>query len=249
MVPLSPERETRGDDLDLRQLRHHTKNALQRLIGLIAETQGLQETPLGSRLAHDLEQRIFLSAAISNALFGLTRAPGSMHQRLESLCRSVVELLADPAQKIHLTVEVTGTCPIAQRVTVLRVAHELVGNAVRHGLHARATGQIDVRLDHARAVTTLMVRDDGWGCEPMAEIGEGLAVAHELSDQFGGTLCLISERGASDGNVSRRGTLARLELPTDADRRRDRPGQARSRAISSSSINSSPNFSARRSMP
>jgi two-component sensor histidine kinase len=239
MLTLSTETETGGDDLDLRQLRHHTKNALQRLIGLIAETQGLQETPVGVRLAHDLEQRIFLSAAISNALFGLTRAPGSMHERLESLCRSVVELLADPAQAIRLTVEVTGECPMAQRVTVLRVAHELVGNAVSHGLHARASGQIDVRLGQAGGVATLTVRDDGWGCDPAAEIGEGLDVARELSAQLGGTLRLTRDRG----------TLARLELPTETSQRLPRFDQARSSAISSSSTNASPSFSARRSMP
>ena len=68
-----------GQEIDLRQLRHHTKNTLQRIIALIAETPGLHDTPAGERIAQELQYRIGLSADISNALFGLTSAPGSGH--------------------------------------------------------------------------------------------------------------------------------------------------------------------------
>jgi hypothetical protein len=61
-----------GDDIDLRQLRHHTKNTLQRILGLIAQAPGLCDTPAGEKIAQELEYRIALSANISNALFGLT---------------------------------------------------------------------------------------------------------------------------------------------------------------------------------
>src|SRR4051794_32250236 len=65
-------------ELDLRQLRHHTKNTLQQIIGLLGETRELLETPEGEALVQELEHRIVLSAAISNALFGLTKAPAPM---------------------------------------------------------------------------------------------------------------------------------------------------------------------------
>src|SRR6478672_5720113 len=45
-------------ELDLRQLRHHTKNALQRIIGLISEIPGLYDTPAGEQIARELEHRI-----------------------------------------------------------------------------------------------------------------------------------------------------------------------------------------------
>lgn len=232
-----------ADEIDFRQLRHHTKNALQRIIGLIAEAPELQATPQGARLAHRLEQRICLSAAISNALFGLTHAPGPMADRLHGLCHSVVDLLADPAQTIQLDVTVTDDCPSDLRSTVLRVAHELVSNAVQHGMHARASGRIEVRLARDRSVAVLTVSDDGWGCEPNTPAGEGLSVSQGLAALCGGELRL--RRGD--------GTVARLELPLAMHAHSARPPgaglQARSSAISSSSTNMSPILSARRSMP
>src|SRR5580698_5233652 len=81
-------------EIVLRQLRHHTKNTLQRLIGLIGESRGLHATPEGEQLAHELEHRICLSATISNALFGLTQAPGPVGPRLRQLAGAVVDLLS-----------------------------------------------------------------------------------------------------------------------------------------------------------
>jgi two-component sensor histidine kinase len=197
-------REEPDEELDLRQLRHHTKNALQRILGLIAQAPGLHDTPEGERIALELEQRIQLSATISNALFGLTRAPGSMSDRLNTLGSSVIELLHDPAQLIGLEVSVRGQCPAALRETVLRVAHELIGNAVKHGMRGRRTGRIAIRLDSSHpGRTRLTVTDDGRGFAGMPGGGEGLSVARGLAEQLGGTLRLTC-RGE---------TVAVLELP------------------------------------
>ena len=78
-----------GQDIDLRQLRHHTKNTLQRILGLIAEAPGLYDTPAGEKIAQDLEYRISLSANISNALFGLTGVPGFDGRTATATCRCV----------------------------------------------------------------------------------------------------------------------------------------------------------------
>ncbi len=215
-LPLYAAPETPEDELDFRQLRHQTKNALQRILGLIVEAPELQQTPQGARLAHELEQRICLSAAISNALFGLTQAPGSMAERLRTLGRSVVALMAGPDQAIRLDVHISGSCPVEHRSGVLRVAHELIGNAVRHGMHARASGRIIVGLACAPSGTTLTVHDDGWGCEPTVTHGEGLGVASGLALQLGGTLDLLRDNG----------TLARLELPRLAGPRLGLPYQS-----------------------
>ncbi|MDR3537242.1 MAG: sensor histidine kinase [Acetobacteraceae bacterium] len=238
-LPLCATPEASDDELDFRQLRHHTKNALQRIIGLIAESPELQQTPQGARLARELEQRICLSAAISNALFGMTRAPGSMAERLRTLGRSIVALMGNPGQAIRLDVQVSGTCPAEHRSAVLRVAHELVGNAVRHGMHARASGCIIVQLVCSPSGTILTVRDDGWGFEPTVARGEGLGVASGLALQLGGTLELRRDNG----------TLARLELPVPPAQRPSLRFQSRSSDISSSSTKRSANFRARRSMP
>jgi two-component sensor histidine kinase len=204
-------------DIDLRQLRHHTKNALQRIMGLLSQAPGLQDTPQGAHIARQLERRIQLSAAISDALFGLTHAPAPMTDRLRSLCGNVVELLADPAQVIQVGVSVRGDCPAHLRDTVIRVAHELVGNAVKHGMRRRSRGRITVRLHtEADGRTRLTVTDDGNGFHGAPRFGEGLSVARTLADDYAGTLSV-----RSDGN-----TVATLDLPAQASARMSLTGRA-----------------------
>jgi two-component sensor histidine kinase len=182
-------------ELDLRQLRHHTKNTLQRLLGVIAETPGLYETPAGERLARELEHRICLSATISNALFGLTGTPGSMQERLRQLAGAIVDLMRDSNQMIRVGVSVRGCCPPQLREAVVRAANELVGNAVKHGMRNRRTGRIVVRLHSDDACTVLSVADNGWGFSKPPRAGEGLCLARNFADHHGGSLTLEGTDG------------------------------------------------------
>lgn len=190
-------------EIDIRQLRHHTKNTLQRLLAVIAETPGLCDTPAGEQLARELEHRISLSAAISNALFGLTDAPGSMQERLRHLSGAIVDLMRQPDQIIRIGVSVRGFCPVALREAFLRGANELIGNAVKHGMKDRSAGRIVVRLISDTTRTILTVTDNGWGFSGQPRGGEGLALARSFADRHGGTLVL-------DGTD---GTQATLTLP------------------------------------
>jgi two-component sensor histidine kinase len=206
--PSAPDRDADGADrdadVDLRQLRHHTKNALQRIISLVLQVPGLRGTAQGDFLLRQLESRIQLSAAVSDALFGLTRAPEPMTDRLRSLCGNLVELLREPTQVIQVGVSVRGDCPVHLREPVLRVAHELVGNAVKHGMRMRQRGRITVRLQTEPGVRTrLTVIDDGNGFHGNPRSGEGLDIADMFASQYGGTLNL-----QSDGR-----TVATLDLP------------------------------------
>ncbi len=192
-----------GHDIDLRQLRHHTKNTLQRILGLIAEAPGLSDTPAGEKILQELEYRISLSATISNALFGLTDAPGSMGERLRHLAGAVVEMMRDADQVIRVGVSVRGSCPQPLRDAVLRCAHELIGNAVKHGMKGRPAGRITVRLVSGDYCTTLRVLDNGWGFSGTPRSGEGLALAAGFAARHGGSFTM-------DGDD---GTVATLELP------------------------------------
>jgi two-component sensor histidine kinase len=185
-------------ELDLRQLRHHTKNTLQRLIGLIGETTGLRDTPEGEHLARELENRICLSAAISNALFGLTQTPAPMVHRLRELAGAVVELLSADGQKIRIGVSVRGSCAEHLREPVIRSAHELIGNAVKHGLKDRPSGRIAVRLVSDGSTTTLTVTDNGWGFQGVPRQGEGLALAGSFAEMHDGKFTIE----AADGTVA-----------------------------------------------
>ncbi|HEY0184039.1 MAG TPA: ATP-binding protein [Rhodopila sp.] len=209
--------ERAAEEIDLRQLRHHTKNALQRIVGLIAEAPGLCDTPEGERIVQELNYRIGLSATISNALFGLTGAPGSMAERLRQLAGAVVDLMRDADQVIRIGVSVRGCCPAGLREAVLRSAHELIVNAVKHGMKGRSSGRIAVRLVTDEDCTTLTVIDNGWGFTGEPGSGEGLRLAHGFAARHGGSLAL-------DGDD---GTVATLELPHPAFNASARPSVLR----------------------
>ena len=74
---------------------------------------------------------------------------------------------------------------------ILRVAHELVGNAVKHGLHMRVIGCIEVSVLAGPDGTVLEVADDGWGCGVALPIGEGLTLAELLAAPHGGKVGLL----------------------------------------------------------
>ena len=125
-----------------RQLRHHVKNALQCIISIVETSPDLKSTIQGTRLAREVARRICLAAEMSDAVFGLTRAPGPFEVRLRDLSKGMVELLSDPDQIIDIEIEEPVVCPAEQYDLVLRVAQELVGNAVKHGFHARLLGKL-----------------------------------------------------------------------------------------------------------
>jgi two-component sensor histidine kinase len=187
-----------AEELDVRQLRHHTKNTLQRILGLIAETPGL-----GDDVARELEYRIGLSATISNALFGLTEAPGSMAERLRRLSGALVDMMRGTDQVIRIGVSVRGNCPADLREVVLRCANELICNAIKHGMRDRPAGRITVRLASDAARTVLTIVDNGWGFNGAARQGEGLTLVGDFAGRHGGTLTIEGDDG----------TMARLELP------------------------------------
>lgn len=194
-----------GGACDFRQLRHHTKNVLQQILLQIEHAHELRSSVHGSRLLADLQRRILLSAQISDALFGITRSPAAMPERLRVLSETTVRMLADGMQAIHLAVTVDGDCPEPLHQLVLRVTHEFVGNAVKHGMRARDAGTISVHLaTRIDGCTTLVVTDDGWGFDGSPDAGDGLTIAGELAASAGGTIRLVRTHA----------TVAELELPS-----------------------------------
>ena len=198
------------ETLRMRQLRHHTKNALQAMIAQIDQVPALQDTEAGRRLARELQNRILLSAKVSDALFGFTEAPPALEARLRSLCESLVRLFGRPGQDIGAEVTVLGSCPAGLHEAILRSVHEMVVNAVRHGLQARTEGCIRVRLETVGPATSLCVQDNGQGFERTPpddggdEDGQGLEIIRELIAEHAGRLRLQREADA---------TIVTIEFP------------------------------------
>ena len=189
-------------NLDMRQLRHQTKNALVRILAQVSSE--LSNSGASRRIADDVERRVLLTASISNALFGLTRAPGPFSDRLTELCEAVVELMSDDGQCLVITCDLQEPVPPSHHETLLRVAHEFVGNAVKHGMHVRLVGRIVVKVVRSGAETAMTVADDGWGFSSAPRPGEGMSVSAELAHAVGGRVGL-----ARDGKW----TVATLRLP------------------------------------
>ncbi len=165
---------------DFRQLRHLTKNALQRILAIISEAPELDGIQAGRSLGEDLQRRILAAAKLSDALFGLVNQPGRLRDRLLEMSGGLIDLLADDAATIKVTV--TGHCsPSAGHDDLLvRVAHELVGNAIKHGMHQRLLGEIQIDLLEDAGGITLTVADDGWGPARENVSGQGLSIVDAL---------------------------------------------------------------------
>jgi two-component sensor histidine kinase len=204
-----PEGGGMEDECDFRQLRHHTKNVLQRVLLQITQAQGLRANVCGSWLLADLRRRILLSAEISDALFGLTHSPETMLERLRAMSEGTIRLLAEDTQAIRAEVSVSGDCPKPLRRLVLRAVHEFVGNAVKHGMRSRDGGTIHVLLaTDIDGGTTLVVTDDGVGFDSGQNTGEGLEIAGDLAASAGGT---VSLRRTHE-------TVATLQLPSPREK-------------------------------
>ncbi|HVY17844.1 MAG TPA: ATP-binding protein [Rhodopila sp.] len=190
--------------LAFRLLRHQTKNALQRIIAQ-CEQMELHRTAAGAALAEAVQRRIILSARISDALFGLTAQPGPIDHRLQALMQATIELLSDDVQVIRTEIELVGDCPERLAPVVLQVAHEMIGNAVLHGMRLRLVGTISISLHTSVAGSVrLQVCDDGWG-PPEDAVGEGSAVIAGLARAHGGCVTLLRTGGW---------TLATMSIPS-----------------------------------
>ncbi len=192
-------------EIDIRQLRHLTRNGLQRVISSLDQVPGLRTSAEGRLLAGRVERVICASAAVSDALFGMTRQPTPMVDRLRSLCTALTSLYADPDQRIKCRVSVIGECPREYSETVMRVANELVGNAIKHGMSLRLAGSIGVELVADQdGRTVLRITDDGFGIgASFGGHGEGLRLARALARSHRGSVAV--EYGAL--------TVAELILP------------------------------------
>ena len=191
----------RNGSLAVRLLRHHTKNALQRVIAQ-CEKADLRATKEGAALADDIQRRIMLSVSISDALFGVTAVPANFEDRLETLVEATVSLLRDDSQKIRTGTEITGQCPQLLIPVVLRVTHELVGNAVIHGMYQRRTGTILVSLRvSSNGSLRLLVDDDGWGPKNSAP-GEGTAILSEFVRAYHGSIILTRKGQLTTAEMS-----------------------------------------------
>ena len=87
---------------------------------------------------------------------------------------------------VQLELKFEGICPATHEKTVLRVADELLSNAMEHGYDARQRGQIFVHvISRAGVGVQVSVSDDGWGFDhdPIID-GNGFHLLRQIGQLF-----------------------------------------------------------------
>ncbi len=132
--------------------------------------------------------------------------PGTAFQsRLQAACAAVLAGTADLEQQINLRCTVTGAVRAAAQDLLVRVAVEMVENAVEIGMHMRLLGSIAVTVSERRGGIGLEVADDGWA--------RGLAAC---PNDWRCPSCIEAVRRGGAFSLERREdrTIARLTLGT-----------------------------------
>ena len=143
-----------------------------------------------------------IASLLANVDFPTASAP--FQERLRHLCEATLEIEADPDQMLRLAVHAASGCPERLVDPILRAAHELVSNAVKHGMYARSVGQITVRLGSVAGMTLLAVTDDGWGFRAPVVLGDGLTLVTAMAKRHGGAFSLQRQSGLTVAAASLR---------------------------------------------
>lgn len=94
----------------------------------------------------------------------------------------------------------------SQAMSLAIIAHELIGNAVRHAFGADGRGSIAIAFSRSSSGVSLVVRDSGVGAVELAP-GDGLGLVAGLVEHMGGVMSIETAPGAGVG--------VRIRLPSD----------------------------------
>jgi two-component sensor histidine kinase len=188
-LPVMTAKPDSVDQLVFRQLTHQTKNSMQRIMNELSRSSANSNSAEWKRLIGDLQWRILLSARLPDLLFGEIAEADTLEDRLRSMGVTVIELLGDVDQVIDLRVSVSGVVPRPFYATLLRLTHEIVGNAVKHGMRERIAGRIWIDIESGTDLA-LSVKNDGWALCADHDPGEGMALMRHLADSVGGRISI-----------------------------------------------------------
>lgn len=198
-------------DMLVRELQHRVKNHTQMLMGMFREA---------GRKGESAELERFIETTLTR-LHAIGTAESYMYRMLEWQGIDARELIPGLCQAIAASWPEHAAIAVAaddvelrndQAVPLALILHELLANALRHGLKF-GPGRVDVKLQREGPRASLTVEDSGTGATiPEAERAHGgLALIRGLCRQLGGvfsvdrqphTRCIITWcSGAEAGAV------------------------------------------------
>jgi two-component sensor histidine kinase len=124
---------------------------------------------------------------------GRSRGPSQPRRAFEELlfehCERILSSGRSQKLVVQLELRFEGVCPSTNEKTVLRVADELLSNAMEHGYYARQRGHVFVHVISRVGVgVQVSVSDDGWGfdSDPVID-GNGFHLLRMIGDLYVGT--------------------------------------------------------------
>jgi len=174
------------------ELDHRVQNALQMTASLLRLQLADVSDPVAREAIETAGRRV---SAIGNVhRIGAQAAQGNLAAVARSVCADLIVL-----DKVRPDIRIDAeeiVVPAHKAALVALILHELVTNAVKHGLQRRARGRLTIDV-HRRSdgLAALSVSDDGPPLPMSGEhrVGLGLRLVGGLADQLGGTFEVIRQ--------------------------------------------------------
>jgi two-component sensor histidine kinase len=153
----------------------------------ILQIRSASNPEVQSALKNALSRVRAISAAHDHVERGKAAAETDMREYLEGLCHQLAELLSG-LRPIAIVPEVEDIkLPNAIAVPVGLVVNELVTNALKYAFPGESGGTIRVKLERTHSLT-LIVQDNGAGCEELPSAGTGTRLVKLLVERLQGSI-------------------------------------------------------------
>jgi signal transduction histidine kinase len=169
----------------------------QQAVALAIDLQRINDSPPGTtqKIVRDAQKRV---KSLLKSVHDLSHRLHPANLRLVGLLGALGQLQRDLSRPgITITVSsenVPPALPDDLALCLFRIAQEAMQNAIKHS----GARTIRIQLDGDNEAIALKIVDDGAGFDVSAATGKGLGLIsmHERAESVGGTLRVVSRRGA-----------------------------------------------------
>lgn len=176
-------------DLQLAELQHRMRNNLQLLVSTIHLRLGNTTDPSRRDELTWAAGLVQSTAALNSDRVKTVASEGNLHAGLVGLCTSWKPFLESRSIRLEINSKISDL-DTEMNYILLVIAHELVTNCIKHGLHGMDCGVIRIELQRLGDDVELRVADNGRGMEDGANIACGLSFVRQLCTQIGASFTM-----------------------------------------------------------
>lgn len=148
----------------IQEVHHRVKNNLQTIAALLRIQARRVEDEDSAQHLTDAVNRILSMSVIHEFLSQDEHQPINIRDVCQRIANQVAQVVSNPDQEIDI--RVTGPnirLPAGQATPTAMIINELLLNAMEHGLHDKAHGQIEIQLTDLGDAVKISILDDGNG--------------------------------------------------------------------------------------